>query len=250
MGKRLENKVAVVTGGNSGIGRAASIALAREGATVVIGARRAREGEAVAAEIRDAGGEARFVETDVTDGAALERLVQTAVDAYGGLDIAFNNAGTEGEHLLPIVEDDEDNVRRLFDVNVLGVWRAMRAELPRLVERGGGSIINTSSVAGLRGFPAFSGYVASKYAVEGLTRSVAREVAASGVRVNTVAPGPIDTEMLDRAAGGDPSDFVSMVPLERLGRADEIAGAVAFLASDDASYVTGQTIVIDGGMLA
>ncbi len=249
MTHQLDGKVAVITGGSSGIGKATALAFAREGAKVAIGARRESEGEAVAQEIRDAGGEAIFVKTDVTDPAQIEALVQAAVDAYGQLDIAFNNAGTEGDHLWPIVEDNEKNIRTIFDVNVLGVWHSMRAQMPHLVERGG-TIINNSSVAGRRGFGAFSAYVASKYAVEGLSRSVAQELATSNVRVNTVAPGPIDTALLDRATGGDASGFVGMVPMGRTGQPEEVAAAVVFLASDAASYVTGQSIAVDGGMLA
>ena len=248
MGQRLNGKVAVVTGGNSGIGRAAAIALAREGAKVVIGARRAAEGEAVAEEIRAAGGDALFLKTDVTNRAEVDALVGAAVDKYGKLDIAFNNAGTEGAGLAPVVEDSEDNLRQLFEVNVLGVWNSMQAQIPELVKTGG-SIINNSSVAGRRGFGAFSAYVASKYAVEGLSRSAAQELAEAKVRVNTVAPGPIETDLLDRTTGGDASGFQSMVPMQRLGKPEEIAGTVVFLASDESSFITSQSIAVDGGML-
>ncbi len=250
MSKQLDGKVAVVTGGSSGIGRATALAFAQNGARVAIGARRQSEGEAVAQEIRDAGGEALFLQTDVTDAAQVRALVDAAVETFGGLDIAFNNAGTEGDPLPPIVDDNEDNIRRIFDVNVLGVWHSMRAQIPHLVARGGGSIINNSSVAGRRGIGGFSAYVASKYAVEGLSRSVAQELGAANVRVNTVAPGPIDTALLDRATGGDPSPFVGMVPMGRLGTSEEVAAAVVFLASDAAGFVTSQTIGVDGGMLA
>ena len=250
MSKRLEGKVAVVTGGNSGSGRATALAFAREGARVVIGARRVEEGEAVVREIESAGGEAVFVATDVTDAAQTEALVAEAVERFGGLDIAFNNAGMEGTGLRTLAEDDADNVRSLLEVNVLGVWNAMKAELPELTRRGGGVIINTSSVAGQRGFGAFSGYVASKFAVEGLSRSVAQEVAAAGIRVNTVAPGPIATDLFARTTGGDADLFVSHVPAGRAGRPEEVADAVVFLASAESRYVTSQALVVDGGMLA
>ena len=245
---KLNGKVAVVTGGTSGIGKATALAFGREGAKVAIGARREAEGEAVVREIREAGGDAVFVKTDVTDAAQVDALVKTAVDKWGQLDIAFNNAGIEGQHLAPIVEDNTDNLRAILDVNVVGVWNAMRAQLPHMTD--GGSIINTSSVAGRRGIGAFSAYAASKFAVEGLSRSVAQEVAGAKVRVNTIAPGPIETEMLERATGGDPSGFIGMVPMGRTGQVDEVANSVVFLASDDSGYITGQSIAVDGGMLS
>ena len=247
--QQLENKVAVITGGSSGIGKATALAFARAGAKVVLGARRTDAGEGVARLIRDEGGEAVFVKTDVTDPAQVEALVQTAVDTYGGLDIAFNNAGTEGDKLAPVVEDTAENFKRILEVNVLGVWHAMRAQIPHLVKRGGGVIINNSSVAGRRGFGGFSAYAASKFAVEGLSRSAAQELAEAKVRVNTVAPGPIDTALLDRATGGDQAAFVNFVPMGRVGHVDEVAATVTFLASDAAGYITSQSLAVDGGML-
>ncbi|MEM1177202.1 MAG: glucose 1-dehydrogenase [Acidobacteriota bacterium] len=246
----LTDKVAVITGGNSGIGRAAALALAERGAAVVLGARREDRGEAVAEEIRALGGRALFIKTDVTQKDQVEALVAAAVGEFGGVDIAFNNAGIEGASLAPLGEESEDNMRKVMEVNYVGLWHSMRAEIPELAKRGGGVIINTTSVAGLRGFPAFSSYVASKFAVEGLSRSVAYEVAGLGIRVNTVAPGPIETELLDRATGGDASGFTQMVPLQRAGTAEEVGQVVAFLASQEASYINGQALRIDGGMMA
>ena len=248
--RTLVDKVAVITGGNSGIGRAAAMVLARRGAAVVIGARRRDRGLEVVAEIRALGGEAQFVQTDVTDREQVGALVSTAVASFGGLDIAFNNAGIEGAAMAALVDESEDNARRVMEVNFFGLWHAMRAEIPELAKRGGGVIINNTSVAGLRGFPAFSSYAASKFAVEGLARSVALEVAPLGIRVNTIAPGPIETDLMNRASGGDPSSYTQMVALQRAGTPEEVAASVAFLASPEATYVTGHTLRVDGGMVA
>ncbi|MBV1857605.1 MAG: glucose 1-dehydrogenase [Nannocystaceae bacterium] len=245
----LQDKVALITGGTSGIGRATAFALAKSGAAVVIGGRREAEGRSVVDTITAEGGRATFVKTDVTDVAQVQALVGAAQTEYGGLDIAFNNAGIEGAALAPLVDETEENVRRVMEVNFFGVWNALKAEIPAMLARGGGSIINTTSTAGLRGFAAFSSYAASKFAVEGLTRSVAQEVGASGIRVNTVAPGPIATDLLDRATGGDPAGFVQMIPMGRIGTAKEVAQLVRFLASDQASYINGSTLRADGGML-
>lgn len=246
----LQNKVALVTGGTSGIGRAAALALADSGASVVIGARRTSEGQALVREIEAAGGRAAFRETDVTDPAQVQALVDTAVKEFGGLDIAFNNAGIEGEALAPLVEESPENLRRVMEVNFFGVWNSMKAEIPALTERGGGVIINTTSVAGLKGFGHFSSYASSKFAVEGLSRSVAQEVAGSGIRVNTIAPGPIATALLDRATGNDHTMFTQHVPMQRAGTVEEVASLVRFLASPEAAYVTGHALRVDGGMIA
>ncbi len=244
----LDGKVALITGGTSGIGRAAAQALARAGARVVIGARREAEGADLVHRIEAEGGHALFQPTDVTRSGDVQALVARAVETYGGLDLAFNNAGIEGTGLVPLVEEDEENLRRVMEVNFHGVWSALKAEIPAMIDRGGGSIVNTTSVAGLKGFGMFSSYVASKFAVEGLTRSVAQEVAAHGIRVNSIAPGPIATDMLDRTTGSDHGMFTQYVPMQRAGTAEEVAGLVRFLGSAESSYVTGQTLRVDGGM--
>lgn len=246
----LRNKVALITGGTSGIGRAAAITLAQAGAAVVIGARREAEGAALVKEIEAADGRAVFLKTDVTDKAQIAALVAKAVDEFGGLDIAFNNAGIEGDGMHPLIDETEENLRQVMEVNFFGVWNSMKAELPAMIARGGGVIINTTSVAGLKGFGMFSSYVSSKFAVEGLSRSIAQEVAGSGIRINTIAPGPIDTPLLDRATGNDHTMFTQHVPMQRAGTVDEVAGLVRFLASDEAAYVTGHALRVDGGMMS
>ncbi len=246
--KPLDGKVALITGASSGIGEAAAYAFADAGASLVLGARRTSELESIARKIRDRGGRVEYLRTDVTSRADLDALVTLAVDSFGGLDIAFNNAGVEGT-LGPVVEDTDANFDLVFDVNVKGVWNSIRAELPAIVKRKG-VIINTTSVVGHKGFANFSTYSASKAAVEGYTKAIALEVAEAGVRVLSVAPGPIETDMYQRVTGGDPSALVPLVPQKRLGAAEEVARAVVFLASDAASYITGQSIQVDGGMIA
>jgi NAD(P)-dependent dehydrogenase (short-subunit alcohol dehydrogenase family) len=249
MTHELNGKVALITGASSGIGEATAIALAEAGAAVVLGARREDKLADLADRINRNGGRAVYRKTDVTDAQDTQALVDLAVSEFGGLDIAFNNAGIEGSGLHPIVEDSEENFDQIHNINVKGVWNSLRAQIPALIERGGGSIINNSSVAGRKGFGGFSAYVASKFAVEGLSRSAAAELAESRVRVNTVAPGPIDTQMLDRITGGDHAMFADATPMKRAGEVDEIAQTVVFLASDASSYITGQSLAIDGGML-
>ena len=245
----LENKVAIITGASSGIGETTAIAFANAGAAVVLGARRQDKGEAVAQRIRDNGGQAVFLQTDVTDQDQAQSLVDLAVTKFGGLDIAFNNAGTDGQsgHIVDIESEAYDAI---FDTNVKGVWNALRAQIPALRKRGGGSIINTSSVLGKRGVAGMSTYVASKFAVEGLTKSVALEVAKDNIRVNAVAPGPIVTPLLENATGGNTDGFNGIVPQGRPGTTDEIAPSVLFLASEQASYITGHSLTVGGGATA
>ncbi|MCB1207926.1 MAG: glucose 1-dehydrogenase [Verrucomicrobiales bacterium] len=248
----LKNKVVLITGATSGIGKATAIAFAAAGSKVVISGRRETEGQAVVAEITAAGGEATFVKADVAVEAEVATLVGKTVEAYGRLDVAFNNAGVELTGAIPDV--NEFDYQRVFNINVWGVLASMKYEIPEMLKQGSGSIINTSSVAGHIGMAGASVYVASKHAVEGLTKSAAMEYAAHGIRVNTVSPGGIETEMFDRFTGGGNEEALnymrSLHPVGRMGRADEIAKAVLFLASDESSFVTGTSLNVDGGFLA
>ncbi len=246
----FENKVVLITGATSGIGKVSALAFAESGAKVVISGRREIEGQAVVDEIKAAGGEATFLRADVSKEADVAALVAGTVAAYGRLDVAFNNAGVELTG--PTAEVSEADYRRVFDINVWGVLVSMKHEIPAMLKSGGGSIINTSSVAGHVGMAGASVYIASKHAVEGLTKAVAVELAAQGIRVNAIAPGPIVTDMLDRFAGGRDSDgakyLASLVPAGRLGQSREIAEPVLWLASEAASFVNGQSILVDGGL--
>ena len=245
----LNGKVTLITGASSGIGEAAAVALAEAGSNLALGARREDELERVAALAREKGAKVVYAKTDVTDLAQVKALVDLATKELGSVDAVFNNAGVEGT-LAPIDQDTDENYDFVMGVNVKGMWNVLRASIPALKARGGGSIINNSSVAGRRGFGSFSTYVASKHAVEGYSKSAAAELAEHKIRVNTVAPGPIATRMLDDITGGDHSMFTSQVPLQRAGTAKEVADAVVFLASDASSYVSGQTLGVDGAMTA
>ena len=251
--EEFEGKVALITGGGSGIGRATALAFAREGAQVVIGNRNEKRGEETVAMIRKAGGEASFQRTDVLVTKDIEALVKHAVSNYGGLDLAFNNAGVEGD-VAPLTEQTEENYDAVMDVNVKGVWLSMKYEIPQILKRGGGAIVNCSSVAGLIGFPNMAPYFASKHAVIGLTKVAALEYSAKGIRINAVNPAVIDTEMVDRLAAGfgmkKEDDLAPLHPIGRLGRVEEIAEAVLWLCSKKSSFVTGHSLVVDGGFTA
>jgi len=246
---RLDGKVGIVTGAATGIGLAGAEALAREGASVVLCDVDAERGAAAAQQLRDGGARALFVEADVSVDEEVAAMVAEAVDAFGGLDLAFNNAGIEGAlastHVCTL-----ENWTRTLSVNLTGVWSAMHHELPYLLERGGGSIVNTASIAGLVGFAGAPAYTASKHGIVGLTKAAALEYATLGIRVNAVCPGFIDTEMADRLTGGNESlraAAEAQEPMGRFGDTSEIADAVVWLCSDESSFVTGQAIAIDGG---
>jgi len=250
--KEFEGKTALVTGGGSGIGRATALAFARQGAQVVIGNRSVQRGEETGAMIRKTGGTASFKRTDVLVAAEIESLVDHAVKTYGGLDLAFNNAGVEGT-VAPIVQQTEADYDAVMDVNVKGVWLSMKYEIPRMLERGGGAIVNCSSVAGLIGFPNMAFYFASKHAVIGLTKVAAPEYSVQGIRINAVNPAVIETEMVDRIVEGfsmKKDELIPMHPIGRLGRVEEIAEAVLWLCSPKSSFVAGHSLVVDGGFTA
>jgi NAD(P)-dependent dehydrogenase (short-subunit alcohol dehydrogenase family) len=244
--------VVLITGALTGIGRATALAFAREGARVVVSGRRDDAGQGLAAELRALGAEAEFLRADVRFEAEVRSLVEQTVERFGRLDVAVNNAGTEGQ-LGPVADQSEANYRATFETNVLGVLLSLKHEMRVMLAQGSGAIVNLSSVAGQVGFAGASVYVASKHAVEGLTKSAALEGAAAGVRVNAVAPGPVATEMLDRFTGGDAAakdGFLASLPARRAGTPEEIAQTIVFLASDKARFLTGQSLAVDGGLTA
>src|ERR1700726_2268713 len=247
----MDTQVVLVTGGLTGIGRATALAFAKEGAQVVVSGRRDEEGQKLVSEIRKEGAEAEFIRADVRREEDVRNLVDKTVERFGHLDIAVNTAGTEGVP-GPITEQTADSYAATFDTNVLGTLLSMKHELRVMVPQKNGSIVNISSAYGSVGAAGASVYVASKHAVEGLTKSAALEVAGSGVRVNVVAPGTTDTGMLTRFTNTDENKqaLVSTVPVKRLGTPDEIARVIGFVASAEASYMTGASVPVDGGMLA
>lgn len=247
----MKGKVAVVTGALSGIGRAAAIGLARRGARVVISGRNEAAGATLVEEIRASGGEAMFQRCDVRLEKDLKLLVDKAVESYGRLDIAVNNAGTDGAS-LPLVEQTAENFAECFDINVRGTMLAMKYQMLAMAKTGGGAIVNVSSTMAFRGRPNLGLYCASKHAVEGLVKVGAIEGAAMGIRVNAIAPGQIDTPMLDRIATkvGGKEHIAAGPPMKRLGTPEEAADLIIYLASEQASYVTGQSVAIEGGRLA
>jgi NAD(P)-dependent dehydrogenase (short-subunit alcohol dehydrogenase family) len=248
----VEGKVMLVTGGGSGIGRAAALKLAQEGATVMIADYVQEGGERTVKMIKDSGGTASFIQADVSLGAQVEAMVAKTVQTYGRIDGAFNNAGIEGR-MATTVETSEENFDRTIAINLKGVWLCMKYEIPQMLRQGGGSIVNTASVAGLVGIERLPAYNASKHGVVGLTRTAALEYATKNIRVNCVCPGAIRTPMTERiidSGGMSEQEAIAAEPVGRWGKPEEIAQGVVWLLSDSASFVTGHPMTIDGGWVA
>jgi NAD(P)-dependent dehydrogenase (short-subunit alcohol dehydrogenase family) len=244
----MSKSVVLITGALTGIGRAAAVAFAKSGAKVVVSGRRDEAGKALVDELRSLGTEAEFINADVRKEADVRAMVDKTVARFGRLDVAVNNAGTEGERGL-ITAQTAESVAATFDTNVLGVVLSMKHEVRAMQAQGSGSIINISSTYGHEGAAGASIYVGAKHAVEGITKSVALELATSGIRVNAVAPGPTDTGMLTRFTGTpeNKAALVTTVPMGRLGLSEELANAIVFIASGEASFITGHVLNVDGG---
>jgi NAD(P)-dependent dehydrogenase (short-subunit alcohol dehydrogenase family) len=248
----LQDKVALITGGSSGIGQAAALAFARAGARVVLGNRRLAEGEETVKLVKDQGGDATLVKTDVTKAAEVEALIHKAVETYGRLDCAFNNAGATGI-MARTADCTEENWDYIINLNLKGVWLCMKYEILQLLRQGGGAIVNNASVAGIVGLRGGPAYSASKGGVIQLTRTAALEYSKKGIRVNAVCPGYVLTPMTEEHLKTNP-DFEAQIkkyqPLGRLGTPEEVAEAAVWLCSDAASFITGHPLVIDGGSVA
>src|SRR6202049_1877808 len=247
----MSSPVVLITGALTGIGRATAFPFAHEGARIVVSGRRDDAGEALATKLRAIGAEAEFIRADVRHESDVQNLIDKTVARFGRLDVAVNNAGTEGTP-GPVTEQNAESFAATFDTNVLGVLLSLKHELGVMQAQGAGSIVNLSSSMGHRGAPGASLYTASKHAVEGLTKSAALAAAAFGVRVNAVAPGPIETALLDRFTGNAErkAGLIATVPLQRAGQPEEIADAIVFLASGKASFISGQIIDVNGGKTA
>lgn len=250
--RELDGKIGIVTGGTSGIGRDAAVLFAKAGAKVVVAGRREVEGKETIDLVRAAGGDGLFVKTDVSQAAEVQALVQKTVEKFGRLDVAFNNAGIEG-NWLPIADQPEEDWDRTIDINLKGTWLCLKYEIQQMLKQGGGgAIVNMASVAGLIGSPGAATYCASKHGVMGLTKSAALETARSGIRVNAVCPAVVETPMGERLWGGEEAKkyALGLHPIGRFGTPMEVAEAVVWMCSERASFMTGQWLVLDGGFLA
>lgn len=253
MSASLPGRVALVTGGGSGIGRAAALAFAEAGATVVVADVQPEAGEESVELVRGAGGRATFVRADVTRASDVAAMVAHAVEAHGRLDCALNNAGISGEVGTTTADYEEEDWDRVVAVDLKGVWLCLKHELVQMLRQGGGAIVNMASIAGLVGLPGSSPYVASKHGVVGLTKTAALEYATDGIRVNAVCPGVIDTPLVERIVERTPERekmYLDAQPIGRLGTPEEVAAAAVWLCSEDASLVTGQAFAVDGGFVA
>lgn len=244
-----QGKVVLVTGGGSGMGRDVCLALAREGAQIILGNRNAQAGQSVVDEITSAGGEAAFQVTDIANAEDCKALVQFAIDTYGQLDCAFNNSGIQRE-FGSIHETAVKDLSETIDVNLKGTLYLMKYETAAMLKNAGGAIVNNASIFGLKGMANTPEYIASKHGIVGATKAVALDYAKQNIRVNAVCPGPIKTPGYDRVTGGDDHMYDDGVPMHRIGRLEEVTSAVIWLLSEQASYVTGTTLSIDGGMSA
>jgi len=252
MASELEGKVGLVTGGTSGIGRETAVLFAKAGAKVVVAGRREVEGEETVELIRTAGGDGLFVKTDESKASQVGMLIQKVVERFGSLDIAFNNAGIEGVW-VPIIRQTEEDWDRTIDINLKGVWLCLKYEIRQMLKQGGsGAIVNMASVTGLVGSAGAAAYSASKHGVIGLTKSAALETAKTGIRINAVCPAVVETPMGERLFGAPAVHkyVVGCHPIGRFGRPAEVAEAVVWMCSDRASFMTGQSLVLDGGFLA
>lgn len=252
MEKNFYSKTALVTGGSFGIGSATAIAFARRGATVIIADIKEDKAQTTMNAVKAAGSECMFIQCDVTKDAEVKNMIDTIIKTYGSLDLAFNNAGVEG-NMYAVHECSEDNWDKTIAVNLKGVFLCLKYEIQQMLKQGKGSIVNNASVAGHKGFSNLPAYVASKHGVVGLTKSAALENAKTGIRINAVCPGVIHTEMIDRITGKDPvaeKQYTDMEPMGRMGKPEEVAAAVVWLCSEYASFVTGLAMDVDGGWLA